>query len=66
MDQPSDRPTAPAIATDMDLLRKFEPVVLFTKGEQFFPMDVDHYVDESSLWEHTPGGQDELLVKQGN
>ncbi len=65
MDQPFDRPVAPANASDMDLLRKFEPVVLFTKGEQFFPVDVDHYVDESSLWEHTPNGRDELVVKQG-
>jgi hypothetical protein len=65
MDQPFDRPVAPGNASDMDLLLKFEPVVLFTKGEQFFPVDVDHYVDESSLWEHTPNGRDELVVKQG-
>ena len=42
MDQNSERPVAPVNATDMELLRKFEPVVLYTKGEQFFPTDVDH------------------------
>jgi hypothetical protein len=65
MDQPNERPSAPVNSTDMELLRKFEPVVLFTRGEQFFPTEVNHYVEESSLWEHTPDGRDELLVKQG-
>jgi len=50
----------------MELLRRFEPVVLYTKGERFFPTSVEQYVSESSLWEHTPDGHDELLVKQGD
>lgn len=61
----SNRPTAPVTASDLELLRKFEPVACYTKGEQFFPTDVDHYVRESSLWEHHPDGRDELLVRQG-
>jgi hypothetical protein len=61
----SDRLTAPVTASDLELLRKFEPVVCYTKGEQFFPTDVEHYVRESSLWEHHPDGRDELLVRQG-
>jgi hypothetical protein len=61
-----DRPTIPVTASDLELLRKFEPVVCYTKGEQFFPTDVDHYVEESSLWEHHPDGRDELLVSQGS
>jgi hypothetical protein len=65
MDQASDRPTAPVGTPDLELLRKFEPVVHFTKGEQFFPTDVEHYVRECSLWEHYPDGPDELLVRQG-
>ncbi len=64
MNQPLERPSAPLNATDMELLRAFEPVALFTRGEQFFPTDVDHYVAQSSLWEHTPEGRDRLLVKQ--
>jgi hypothetical protein len=62
----SDRPTAPVNSTDLELLRKFEPVACYTKGEQFFPTDVDHYLKESSLWEHHPDGHDELLVRQGD
>jgi hypothetical protein len=49
----------------MDLLRQFEPVVRFTKGEQFFPTDVDRYVAECSLWAHYPNGREEIVVKQG-
>ncbi len=61
----SDRPTAPVTASDLELLRRFELVVCYTKGEQFFPTNVEHYVSECSLWEHHPDGRDELLVKQG-
>lgn len=61
----SDRPTAPLTASDLDLLRKFEPVVSYTKGEQFFPTEVEHYVKDCSLWEHHPDGSEELLVKHG-
>ncbi len=66
MNQPTERPSAPLNSTDVELLRDFEPVILFTRGEQFFPTDVDHYVAESSLWEHTSEGRDKLLVKQGD
>ena len=65
MVQSSDRPTAPLTASNLELLRQFEPVVCYTKGEQFFPTDVDHYFRECSLWEHHPDGRDELLVRQG-
>ncbi|MBI5292322.1 MAG: hypothetical protein HY872_10650 [Chloroflexi bacterium] len=39
---------------DLTLLRRFEPVVKYAQGEHFFPMDVDRYVAESSLWEVRP------------
>jgi hypothetical protein len=61
----SETRAVPVESTDVELLRKFEPVVLYTKGEQFYPMDVEHYFAESSLWEHTRSGQDLLLVPQG-
>ena len=54
----------PAATPDMELLRLFEPVIRFTQGEHFFPMDVVRYVQECSLWAHYPNGRDELLVKQ--
>lgn len=55
----------PASASDADLLRRFEPICQFTKGEQFYPMDVESYVRECSLWEHTPEGGEAVLVRQG-
>ena len=58
-----DRPIA-AAAPDMELLRHYEPVIRFTQGEQFFPMDVVRYVQDCSLWAHYPNGRDELLVGQ--
>src|SRR5262245_10737060 len=37
-------------AADQALLRRFEPIIHFTAGEQFFPMAVDNYVRSYSLW----------------
>lgn len=56
---------APANASPLELLRTFEPVLRFTKGERFYPTDVDRYVARSSLWVRRPGGQEEMLVKRG-
>ncbi|MBI1855070.1 MAG: hypothetical protein HYR93_04295 [Chloroflexi bacterium] len=64
MNESTDRSSMPASASDLELLRRYEPVLRFAKGEQFYPTDVDHYVEDSSLWAHYPDGHDELLVKQ--
>ncbi|MBI1794618.1 MAG: hypothetical protein HYR70_10545 [Chloroflexi bacterium] len=64
MNESTDRPSMPASSSDLELLRRYEPVLRFAKGEQFYPTDVDHYVKDSSLWAHYPDGHDELLVKQ--
>ena len=65
-DRPVQTPLdgSPSNASDLDLLRRYEPVIRFTQGEQFYPTDVDRYVDECSLWAHYPDGRDELLVRQ--
>jgi hypothetical protein len=55
----------PASIPDFDLLRRFEPIVRFTRGEPFYPLDVETYARESSLWAHAPSGRDTLLVPQG-
>jgi hypothetical protein len=55
----------PSTATDLELLRAFEPVVRFTSGEQFFPMDVKPYVGSCSLWLYHPDDHDEQVVPQG-
>jgi hypothetical protein len=50
---------------DLALLRRFEPVVRYTKGEQFFPMDVQPYVEACSLWVQKPTSNAFLLVPYG-
>ncbi len=55
----------PATSADVDILRAFEPIVRYTKGEKFFPMDVERYVCASSLWLHVADGSDEEVVAEG-
>ena len=64
MNPPANRPLVPSSTPDLELLRRYEPVIRYTKGEQFFPTDVERYVRNCSLWAHYPNGHDELLVQQ--
>lgn len=50
---------------DLDLLRRFEPVIRYTHGEFFFPMAVDDYVAECDLWAVDPAGERTRLVPAG-
>lgn len=50
---------------DLELLRRFEPVIRYTRGEKFFPIEVDAYVRESSLWVQRPGREAVCLVAEG-
>jgi hypothetical protein len=52
-------------AADIALLHRFEPTICFTRGERFFPMDVDRYVKECSLWVQPPDEPAEVLVPEG-
>ena len=45
-----------------ELLRRYEPILRFTRGEQFFPLDVAPYVAQASLWEQRPGENAVCLV----
>ena len=65
---PSDarRPSVPAKSGDLQLLRQFEPVARFTKGEEFLPANAADYVRECSLWVHQDNGEEVLLIKQGD
>ena len=47
------------------LLRRFEPVIRFTKGEWFYPMDVEPYVRSCSLWVQHPDERAVCVVPQG-
>ena len=69
-DQPAgqraaQRPAQQATLSDWDLLRRYEPVIRYTKGEEFFPSAVESYVRASSLWVHHPDGTNTLLVEEG-
>lgn len=50
---------------DMALLRRFEPVMRYTRGERFFPMDVTDYVRECSLWMQQAGTAPRCLLREG-
>ncbi|HUG33242.1 MAG TPA: hypothetical protein VMJ90_00630 [Anaerolineales bacterium] len=46
---------------DHDLLEKYEPVLRFAKSERFFPMAVEHYLDQCHLLPSGPLGAANLL-----
>ena len=50
---------------DPELLRRYEPVIRYTRGEFFFPMAVDPYLRECDLWAEQPDGDRRLLVPHG-
>lgn len=50
---------------DLGLLRAYEPVVRYTKGELFFPTAVGGYVAQCSLWAGSPAGDPALIVPAG-
>jgi hypothetical protein len=47
------------------LLRRFEPALRFTLGEQFFPMDTAAYVAACGLWEHRANVVDVCVAPAG-
>jgi hypothetical protein len=50
---------------DIALLRRFEPVIHYTRGERFFPMSVESYVRACSLWVRRPDEMPVCLVPAG-
>jgi hypothetical protein len=59
-------PHIPANSSDVEILRAFEPIVQYTKGEKFYPMAVEPYLRESSLWLYVPDGADEEVIAEGD
>lgn len=51
--------------SDAALLRRYEPVFRFTRGEVFYPMDVAAYVAACSLWRYHPSQGAACLVPRG-
>lgn len=52
-------------AADRALLQRFEPVIRYTRGERFFPLDVDRYVRACSLWVQRPGEPPHCVLPEG-
>jgi hypothetical protein len=52
-------------ADDLTLLRRYEPLVRFTDGEHFFPMDAASYVAACDLLWVRIGSRPEVLVPAG-
>lgn len=50
---------------DLELLRRYEPILRYTFGELFFPTRVEPYVRRSSLWLRGPGDSLTQLAKIG-
>ncbi len=50
---------------ELELLRRYEPELRFTRGETFFPMDVEPYVNASSLWVKPQDQMATCLIPQG-
>jgi hypothetical protein len=48
------------------LLRAFEPVVRFTKGEYFFPVSVERYVAAAALWGDDAGAEARIIAPPGS
>jgi hypothetical protein len=53
------------MSDDLALLRTYEPVVRYTYGELFFPMDVDRYVARCALWVQLPHAPAVELIPRG-
>ena len=54
-----------ASAMDRALLRRFEPIIRYTRGEKFFPMRIEPYLAECSLWQQRSGREANLLAPEG-
>ncbi|MBL8063253.1 MAG: hypothetical protein JNK32_09560 [Anaerolineales bacterium] len=46
---------------DLELLEKYEPVLRFSKGERFFPMAVEPFLEKCTLFPSGPKGAAELF-----
>ena len=52
---------------DIALLRRFEPILRFNRGEQFYPMSADLYLANASLWVRRPDASTpEVVTPRGH
>jgi hypothetical protein len=52
--------------TELDLLRRYEPILRLTEGELFFPADVSDYVALCELYQRGPDDRPVRLVAKGD
>ncbi|MBV9170101.1 MAG: hypothetical protein JOZ81_08465, partial [Chloroflexi bacterium] len=52
-------------ASDLELLRRFEPVLCYTQGEEFFPTAIEGYLQRASLWATDRERPPRCLVPEG-
>lgn len=52
-------------SSQLAVLKRFEPVIRYTAGERFFPIDVERYISQCSLWLQRVEEPPEQLVEQG-
>lgn len=57
--------TSQDLSLDTAILRRFEPVICYTRGEHYFPIDIERYIQQCSLWVQRSDQPAELLVPQG-
>jgi hypothetical protein len=50
---------------DLELLRRFEPIVRFNDGEYFLPASVESFVERCELWQRTGPSSKRLVVAAG-
>jgi hypothetical protein len=66
LDSADSTPLPSLASADAALLRRFEPILCFNQGEQFYPMDVDRYLAEAGLYVKRPQEDPQLLVSRGH
>lgn len=52
-------------ASDLELLRRYEPILRLNEGELFFPAAVDEYVACCELFQRGPNGERQLVAAKG-
>ncbi|HEY7350208.1 MAG TPA: hypothetical protein VH599_17955 [Ktedonobacterales bacterium] len=63
---PSDMATTPLLSpADLALMRRFEPVLCFNRGEQFYPMDAGCYLAVAGLCIKRPNEDPQDVVARG-
>lgn len=58
-------PTQPSAEACLELLRAYEPIFRFTRGELFLPTAVGPYVAQCSLWAEDRAGETRSIVPAG-